>query len=357
MYFRSRVWIPYKSGFYPDYACFAWSLSSFSCIRSAWICKDRYIWRVTARACCCCFLTSGDDDVQEVLESLHRAVCLSSLFLFLKAWICKDHVSEEWRQGLHAAAFSSLQMTTVKKCQSHCTGLSVCLRCCFLWKLGSAKIHVSEEWRQDCSCCLPTVSMLDPGCLHWWRGGGGFIFMRCLDERNNGRDAEARWKPWEMKGGRAWRPTCLQFNERASSSLSHWIADKEALMVNLSSKDRELASSSSGWSDPEQFWHPFYFDFTVGAWHSLQKHLHVANRYLPTSSWLCFLVILHTVFSFCVVDPYLLLFISNQILYSLLSRLFFLITFTCIWSHVSFVMLPLVLLCLTIDKNLLHPEQ
>lgn len=139
MYFRSKVWIPYKSGFYPDYACFAWSFNSFSCIRSALICKDRYIWRVTARACCCCLLTSGDDDVQEVWrvlapgclsvfvvsffesldmqrsciwrvtarsscccllitsdddsqevsESLHRAFSLSSLLLSLKAWICK----------------------------------------------------------------------------------------------------------------------------------------------------------------------------------------------------------------------------------------------------------------------------
>jgi len=157
VYFRSKVWIPYKSGSYPDYACFAWSFNSFSCIRSAWICKDRYIWRVTARACCCCLLTSGDDDVQEVLESLHRAVCLSSLFLVLKAWICKDHVSEEWRQGLHIAAFSSLQMTTVKKCQSHCTGLSslllslkawICKDPCIwgvtarLFLLSSYRVHV-----------------------------------------------------------------------------------------------------------------------------------------------------------------------------------------------------------------------
>lgn len=82
MYFRSKVWIPYKSGFYPDYACFAWSFNSFRCIRSAWICKDRYSWRVTARACCCCLLTSGDDDVQEVLESLHRAVCLRCFFFW-----------------------------------------------------------------------------------------------------------------------------------------------------------------------------------------------------------------------------------------------------------------------------------
>jgi hypothetical protein len=166
-----------------------------------------------------------------------------------------------------------------------------------------------------------------------------------------GGDLE-KWK----EGGHGGLLVCSSMSEQASSSLPHWIADKEALMVNLSSKHREPASSSSGRSDPEQFWHPFYFDFTVGAWHSLQKHLHVGNRYLTTSSWLCFLVILRTLL-ICVLDTYLLLFISNKILYSLLSRLFFLIAFTCIWSHVSFVMFPLVLLCLTIDKNLLHPEQ
>jgi hypothetical protein len=146
MYFRFKVWIPYKSGFYPAYACFAWSFNSFSCIRSALICKDRYIWRVTARACCCCLLTSGDDDVQEVLRVLVPG-CLSVFVVsFLKVWICKDHVFEEWRQGLHAAVFSSLQMTTVKKCQSHCTGLSVCLRCCFLWKLD---LQTSMYLRSD----------------------------------------------------------------------------------------------------------------------------------------------------------------------------------------------------------------
>lgn len=108
-----------------------------------------------------------------------------------------------------------------------------------------------------------------------------------------GGDLE-KWK----EGGHGGLLVCSSMSEQASSSLPHWIADKEALMVNLSSKHREPASSSSGWSDPEQFWHPFYFDFTVGAWHSLQKHLHVGNRYLTTSSWLCFLVILRTVFSF-----------------------------------------------------------
>lgn len=150
-----------------------------------------------------------------------------------------------------------------------------------------------------------------------------------------GGDLE-KWK----EGGHGGLLVCSSMSEQASSSLPHWIADKEALMVNLSSKHREPASSSSGWSDPEQFWHPFYFDFTVGAWHSLQKHLHVGNRYLTNSSWLCFLVILRTVFSF--VYLILIFYYSFQqnslfIAFSIVfSYHFHLYLKPCVFCHVSF---------------------